>query len=93
MDCWSIVKVSNIGHKDLFCDNKAAIQIALNLIFHERTMPIGIGCHLVRDNMAKGVVATKFVSLDSQLEVIFTKVLNSLMLNKMSNNRGLVDFF
>lgn len=89
----SNLKVSNVDPVDLFCDNKAVIQIAINPIFHERMKHIKIDCHLVRDYLTKWVIAAEFVPSYSQQEDMFTKFLNSLMLNKMNTNLGLVDFF
>ncbi|WMV51705.1 hypothetical protein MTR67_045090 [Solanum verrucosum] len=43
----------------LHCDSKVVIQIAHNLIFHERTKHVDIDCHFVRDKIVQGMIKTQ----------------------------------
>lgn len=85
--------MDGLGPADLYCDNKAAIQIAVNPIFHEKTKHIEINCHLVRDYLSKGIIATKFTSSNTQFADVFSKALSSPKLLNMSSNMELIDWF
>uniref|UniRef100_A0A2N9F156 Reverse transcriptase Ty1/copia-type domain-containing protein n=1 Tax=Fagus sylvatica TaxID=28930 RepID=A0A2N9F156_FAGSY len=57
----------------IYCDNRSAIQIARNDVFHEQTKHININCHLVRHHLLQGSLQLIFVSSHDQLADIFTK--------------------
>ncbi|RVW98813.1 Retrovirus-related Pol polyprotein from transposon TNT 1-94 [Vitis vinifera] len=77
----------------LIYDNQAALHIASNPVFHERTKHIEVDCHFIREKIASGCVATSFVNSNDQLADIFTKSLRGPRIKYICNKLGAYDVY
>ncbi|GFY82953.1 hypothetical protein Acr_02g0011930 [Actinidia rufa] len=67
--------VNHSGATVLHCDNRSAILIAHNDVFHDRTKHIDIDCHFIRQHVVRGTVHLLPISSADQTADIFTKSL------------------
>lgn len=77
---WLIYLLRDIGidhHQSaiLYCDNKSAIHIAENPVFHEQTKHIELDCYFVREGVQSKVIHLLHVPSSAQLVDVFTKCL------------------
>ena len=61
------------GAVPLYCDNKYAIQLAENPIFHARTKHVEVHYHFLREKVLNGEICMEQINTNEQIVDIFTK--------------------
>nr|GEW98981.1 hypothetical protein [Tanacetum cinerariifolium] len=69
----------NLLPAELYCDNKAAMQIAANPVIHEKTKHFDLDIHFIREKVCSGLIKTVKVESKDNVVDILTKALGSFL--------------
>lgn len=93
---WTKALLTSLGFPQtrpmsLFCDNQAALHIAVNPVFHERTKHIKADCHYIRDVVQDGSIVTAYVKTTEQLADLLIKPMARQQLHYFLAKMGIQD--
>ena len=77
----------------LYCDNKAAINIANNPVQHDRTKHIEIDRHFIKEKLDAIIICMPYVRSANQLADILTKGLSVSSFSFIRDKMGLYDIY
>jgi hypothetical protein len=79
------------GPTTIFLDNKSAIQLCKNPVFHDRSKHIEVRYHFIRECVEAGKICAEHISTDDQLADIFTKPLTHVRFQELCARLGMAN--
>ena len=76
----------------IYCDNKSAINIAHNLVQHDRIKHIEVDRHFIKE-LDNGMIHTLYISSNDQLTDVLTKELSTLSVQDITSKLEMENFF
>ena len=77
----------------IYTDSKSAIKIASNLVVHEKTKPIELDCHFIREKIQNGLIKTEYLHTKEQEADILTKGLSKFQHEYLLSEFGVLNLF
>lgn len=75
---------------NLFCDNKSAIQLATNNVYHARTKHIDVKNNFIREILSVGIIKLHYKNTKNMMADIMTKAVNGNRLKGFEKDFGLI---
>ena len=85
------MKLEQNGATKICVDNKSAIALGKNPVFHQRSKHIDVRFHSIREHVRNKEVELEYVKTQDQVADIFTKPLGTELFNKFKIELGMID--
>ena len=83
------LKISYIKPIDIRCDNKSAINIAHDPVYHDRIKHVNIDRFYIQDHLEQGILKTEHVPSEEQCADIFTKGQPMKVMSHLTSKHGM----
>lgn len=87
------LKISSTSPMKLYCDNKAACDIAHNHVQHDRTKYVEIDRHFIKEQLEAKIIEVPHVQSQEQLTDILTKAISSKVFHHVLGKLGMKNVY
>ena len=92
----SLLKTFGLEHNQaasLYCDSRASLYIAANLVYHEHTKHIEVDFHFIREKIQAGTIKTFHITSRHQVADFFTKALGYRQFHYLLSKINLINIY
>ena len=85
--------IKQVNPMKLYCDNKAACDIAHNPVQHDQTKHVEVDRHFIKEKLEEKLIEVPHVRSQDQLADVLTKPLSNQAFNGCLNKLGMSDIY
>lgn len=87
------LRIQQVSPMKLYCDNKAACDIAHNPVQHGRTKHVEVDRHFIKEKLEAKIIEIPHVRSEDQLVDVLTKAVSIQAFNKCLNKLDMCDIY
>lgn len=78
---------------DFYCDNKATIELAQNLVQYDRTKHMKVDRHFIKEILYRKIICFPFVYSKEQLANVLTKGVSKGVFDSSVDKLSIIDIY